>query len=62
MRLLKLAEVVELTGIGRSQIYRKIDSGEFPAPVKIGQKSIRFRDDEVNAWIDALPRRGGAVQ
>ncbi len=56
-RLLTVLEVIKTVGFGRSQLYRKIASGDFPAPVKVGQKSIRFRDDEVNAWIANLPRR-----
>ena len=54
-KLLKFAEVIERTGIGRSQIYRKIGTGDFPAPLKVGQKSVRFRADDVEAWIAGLP-------
>ena len=55
MRLLKFQQVVEMVGVGRSQIYRKIGTGDFPAPVKVGPKSIRFRADDVEAWISNLP-------
>lgn len=58
-RLLKFAEVVELTGIGRSQIYRKIASGEFPAPLQVGEKSVRFRECDIQDWMDSLPTRQG---
>ena len=61
-RLLTVGEVISIVGFGRSQLYRKIAAGEFPAPLKVGLKSVRFREDDVHAWIDALPRRGGAVQ
>ena len=59
IRLLRFYEVVALTGIGRSQLYRKIKRGEFPAPVKVGQKSVRFRACDVKDWIDNLPTRSG---
>ena len=55
MRLLKFHQVVEITGVGRSQIYRKIATGEFPAPVKVGPKSIRFREADIEAWVAGLP-------
>ena len=58
-RLLKFAQVVEITGIGRSQLYRKIASGEFPDPIRVGPKSIRFREDDVQQWVDSCPRRNG---
>ena len=31
-RLIKLKKVVELTGLSRSSIYRKMKSGDFPVP------------------------------
>ena len=58
-RLLTFTQVMELTAVGRSQIYRKIKTGEFPAPVRVGVKSIRFRDEDVQDWIDGLPTRQG---
>ena len=57
-QLLKLGEVIDLTKIGRSQLYAKIARGEFPSPVKVGERSIRFRSDEVEEWIDSRPRSG----
>ena len=56
-RLLRVAEVLERVGFGRSQLYRKISAGTFPQPVKIGEKSIRFLESDVEAWVAGLPRR-----
>ena len=54
-RLLRLPEVTEITGLSKATIYRRLAAGEFPAPVKVGPKSIRFRADDVEAWIAGLP-------
>ena len=62
MRLLRFAEVVEMTGIGRSQLYAKIADGAFPPPLKVGVKSVRFRDDDIHAWIDSLPTHSELVK
>ena len=50
--LLHLAEVRRLVGIGKSQLYRLIAVGDFPAPVKI-RRSSRWLSSEVHAWIHA---------
>ena len=60
-RLLRFAEVMALTGVGRTQLYRKINSGDFPQPVRVGPKSIRFLDSDIQGWIDGLPRRDAIV-
>lgn len=55
-RLLRLRDVKEKTGLGSSTIYRYIQTGAFPAPVKIGGFTARWRESQVDAWIEALPR------
>ena len=62
MRLLRFAEVVELTGFARSKLYRMIADGAFPPPLKIGVKSVRFRDDDIHAWIDSLPTHSELIK
>ena len=48
--LFQRAEVCRLVGIGKSQLYRLIAVGDFPAPVKI-RRSSRWLSSEVHAWI-----------
>ena len=55
-RLLRLRDVKTKTGLGSSTIYRYIQAGTFPAPVKIGGFTSRWRESQVDAWIVALPR------
>ena|ERR1700691_1202410 len=49
-RLIRLAEVVAMLGIGRTSVYNYIAAGSFPAPVKVGEKSVRWKLTEVLAW------------
>lgn len=51
--LLTLAEVQKLTRVSSTTIYRWIDEGSFPPPVKAGRLS-RWRASEVAAFIDGL--------
>ncbi len=47
-----------MTGVGRSQLYRKIKAGEFPVPVKVGVKSVRFHLEDIEEWAAKLPSGG----
>ena len=54
MKLLKMKEVIEKTGCGKTKIYAMIKEEEFPRPYKIGSAS-RWRLDEVENWIKTRP-------
>lgn len=51
-RLLRIEDVVALTGVSKSRVYALIKVGEFPAPVKEGASSL-WPSREVQRWIDA---------
>lgn len=53
-RLMRLREVMDATGLGSSTIYRYIHAGTFPAPVKIGGFTARWRQSAVSSWMDGL--------
>lgn len=53
-RLLRLRDVMAITGLGSSTLYRYIQAGTFPAPLKIGGFTARWRESAVEAWIDGL--------
>jgi len=54
--LLSLKTVIDLTGKSRSTLWRDINAGTFPLPIKIGQRSIAFKSSEISEWVDARPR------
>ena len=35
-RILRLPEILEITGVSNATIWRWVNSGDFPAPVKLG--------------------------
>ena len=55
-RVLRRPAVETLTGIPRSTLYAKIASGDFPAPIKIGQRAVGWREAEVNEWLSNCQR------
>ncbi|EGQ9206915.1 AlpA family transcriptional regulator [Vibrio cholerae] len=58
MRFLKLKEVMEKTALSRSAIYRKMNDGEFPQSVSLGERAIAWVESEVDEWMEKrLERR-----
>lgn len=55
-KLIKLPEVEELTGMGRSMIYKYMAMGQFPQSVKIGSHAVRWYLDEVLHYVNTRPR------
>ena len=39
-KLLRLPAVMEMTGLGRSTIYRMMSEGHFPKPLRLGQRAV----------------------
>lgn len=58
MRLLKLPEVMSLTGVPESSVYWRISRGEFPRPIKIGERAVAWNSEEIDAWIAAKIEAG----
>lgn len=52
-RLLRLPEVMKLTGVKRSSLYRKVQHGEFPEPLKIGMRAAAWKLSDIHLWIAA---------
>ena len=63
-RLLRLEEVMAITGLGRSTIYRYLrrrssSLPDFPQPLKVGVRAVRWRESEIRAWVASRPRATG---
>lgn len=52
-RILRLPEVMHLTGYGRSSIYNFIKEGTFPKAKKIGPRAVGWNSNQIQIWIDA---------
>jgi prophage regulatory protein len=54
--LLKIAEVKDRVGLGKSKIYALVAEGRFPRPYKLSPKAARWSEREVASWIEARLR------
>ncbi len=55
-RIIRITEVMALTGLSRSSIYAAIKAGTFPAQLKLSVRSSGWLESEVIAWRDKRPR------
>ncbi|HVJ00632.1 MAG TPA: AlpA family phage regulatory protein [Sphingomonas sp.] len=53
-RLIPLAVVTEIAGIGKTMIYRLMREGTFPKSCKPGGASTRWSEREVREWRDRI--------
>lgn len=49
--LLRLPEVKTRTGLSRSEIYRRVQAGRFPSPVKLGERCTAWVSADIDRWI-----------
>jgi prophage regulatory protein len=60
-RIIRIREVIAITGLSRSSIYLAIKQGTFPMQVKLSTRSSGWLHNEVIAWVAARPRAGQAI-
>jgi prophage regulatory protein len=50
-QVIKIQEVVEKSGLGRSTIFARSKLGTFPRQLKLGERSSGWLAHEVEEWI-----------
>lgn len=60
-QVLRLPQVIERTGLGRSSIYAGVKTGSFPAPIPIGPRARGWLASEVDEFIAARVAARGVV-
>ena len=53
MRFLRLKDVMSLTGLGRSTIYKFMaDETDFPKSVPLGGRAVAWVESEIEEWME----------
>lgn len=61
--MMRLPAVKQAVGFGRTAIYEKIKTGEFPAPYPLSDngRAVAWASDEIDNWIESrIQAAGGA--
>lgn len=53
-RLIRLNEVMRITGLSRSRIYQYISEDKFPDNLSIGGRSVAWVESEVYRWVERM--------
>ena len=51
MRVLRLKDVLSITGLGKTSIYKLIGLKRFPKPISLSLRSVGWLESEIQAWI-----------
>lgn len=54
VRLLRLPDVRLRVGLGKTEIYRRVGLGTFPAPRRLSHKVSVWLESEIAAWIASM--------
>ena len=52
-KFLKVDEVMEMTKLSQSSIYRLEQQGQFPQRVKLSERAVAWREEDVRNWMDS---------
>ena len=52
-RIIRWPEVHERVGYCRTNIYYLIQSGDFPAPIKLGSRAVGWLESDIENWIES---------
>ena len=61
-KILRIPEVLDRIGVGRSTLYEWQARGEFPAAIPLGARAVGFLESEIDAWIEGRARRARSVR
>jgi prophage regulatory protein len=51
----RMAAVMQLTGLGKTTIYRLMAEHKFPAPVRLAKRAIAWRRIDLDQWSAGRP-------
>ena len=50
-KIIRLPQVIDMVGLKKSAIYKKIKAKEFPEPIKLGAHASGWLESAVQTWI-----------
>jgi prophage regulatory protein len=48
----RLPTVIEKTGLSRSSIYLRMNKGEFPQSISLGDRAIGWLEADIEQWLE----------
>ena len=54
-RLLRLPQVLDTIPVARSSWWAGVKSGRYPKPVRLGPRTVAWRESDIRALVESLP-------
>ena len=51
-KIIRLPEVVKITGLSRSTIYLRMSKGDFPKSISLGERAVGWLETDVSDWLE----------
>ena len=61
-QIIRLKDVIALTGLSRSTIYLRMVQGKFTNKINLGSRAVGWISSEVNEWIEERIRESRLVE
>ena len=61
-QILRLTDVITMTGLSRSTIYLRMVQGKFPKKINLGSRAVGWISSDVNEWIEERIRESRLVE
>ena len=52
---LNFKQIMAITGLSRTTIWRRVQDKQFPAPRQLGPRRVAWLESEIQAWLKVLP-------
>jgi len=56
VKILRIQQVTELTGLSRVTVWRLERAGKFPSRIRLSANAVGWLEDELRLWLESRPR------
>ncbi|KQB09808.1 helix-turn-helix transcriptional regulator [Vibrio metoecus] len=60
-KIIRLPDVIKVTGLSRSTIYLRMSKGNFPQSISLGERAVGWLEADIEQWLDACVMASKAV-
>lgn len=61
-RIIRLPELLRITGLSTASVYRQMAEQQFPRPVRLGKNAVGWRAQTVFSWLESLEEVAPAAE
>jgi len=55
MKIIRTSQLVEMTGLSRTTLWRLEQSGDLPSRIQLSAKAVGYSLEEIEVWLKSRP-------